>query len=259
VDGRAGSLILNEGNIVRAGGTSDSTLLVINQVRPIYVSFTVPQQQLPSIRRYMLEGTLGVSAAPAGDPRAATGVVTFVDNLVDAATGTIRLKATFPNDEGSLWPGQFANVTLTLASEPDSIVVPSAALQSGPQGAYVFVAKPDSTVENRRVTVARTQGNETVIAKGLQAGEKVVTDGQPRLTQGAKIEIRTAGGPGGGGPGGGGRAPGAAGGERPAGAGPPAGAERPADAGRPPGAEQRPAADSAGASKTPPAERPRTP
>jgi membrane fusion protein, multidrug efflux system len=259
VDGRAGSLMLNEGNIVRAGGTSDSTLLVINQVRPIYVSFTVPQQQLPSIRRYMLEGTLGVSAAPAGDPRAATGVVTFVDNLVDAATGTIRLKATFANEEGRLWPGQFANVTLTLASEPDAIVVPSAALQSGPQGAYVFVAKPDSTAENRRVTIARTQGNETVIAKGLQAGEKVVTDGQPRLTQGAKIEIRTAGGPGGGErPGGGGR-PGTAGGERPAGSERPAGAERPAGGGPPSGAEQRPAADSAGAAKAPAAERPRTP
>ena len=255
VDGRAGSLMLNEGNIVRAGGTSDSTLLVINQVKPIYVSFTVPQQQLPSIRRYMQEGTLGVSAAPAGDPRAATGVVTFVDNLVDVATGTIRLKATFPNDEGRLWPGQFANVTLTLASEPDAIVVPSAALQSGPQGAYVFVAKPDSTAENRRVTIARTQGNETIIAKGLAVGEKVVTDGQPRLTQGAKIEVRTAGGPGGGG-----RPPGAAGGERPAGTEPPAAAERPAGPGRPASAEQRPAADpAAGAAKPPTAERPRSP
>jgi membrane fusion protein, multidrug efflux system len=259
VDGRAGSIILNEGNVVRAGGNSDSTLLVINQVRPIYVSFTVPQQQLPSIRRYMAEGQLEVAAMPSGETRPASGVVTFVDNLVDAATGTIRLKATFTNDEGRLWPGQFANVTLTLASEAESIVVPSAALQSGPQGAYVFVAKPDSTAENRRVTIARTQGNETVIAKGLQVGEKVVTDGQPRLTQGAKIEIRTAGGPGGGErPGGGGR-PGAAGGERPAGTERPGGAERPAGGGRPSGDEQRPAADSAGAAKPPAAERPRTP
>ena len=165
--------------------------------------------------------------------------MTFVDNLVDVATGTIRLKATFPNDEGRLWPGQFANVTLTLASEPDAIVVPSAALQSGQQGAYVFVAKPDSTAENRRVTIARTQGNETIIAKGLAVGEKVVTDGQPRLTQGAKIEIRTAGGPGGGErPAGGGRPAGAersAGGDRPAGAERPAG-ERPAGADRPTGA-----------------------
>src|SRR6185436_3989359 len=187
--------------------------------------------------------------------RSVTGAVTFVDNLVDVATGTIRLKATFPNEENNLWPGQFANITLTLASEPDAIVVPSAALQSGPQGAYVFVAKPDSTAESRRVTVARTQGNETVIAKGLQVGEKVVTDGQPRLTQGAKIEIRTAGGPGGGGPGGGGRA-GAAGGERPAGAGPSKGAERPAGAGAPSGMEQRPGADAAGGDPKPPAAKP---
>ena len=200
-----------------------------------------------------------MSAVPAGEPRPATGVVTFVDNLVDVATGTIRLKATFPNDEGRLWPGQFANVTLTLASEPDAIVVPSAALQSGPQGAYVFVAKPDSTAENRRVTIARTQGNETVIAKGLQAGEKVVTDGQPRLTQGAKIEIRTAGGPGG------------ASVRRAA-----DGQARPVENGRRglsgqlvpsvrPGADDRlapssgPAADPAGAAKPPAAERPRTP
>ena len=123
---------------------------MINQVQPIYVSFTVPQQQLPSIRRYMAGGhARRVARCPPASRAPATGVVTFVDNLVDVATGTIRLKATFPNDEGRLWPGQFANVTLTLASEPDAIVVPSAALQSGPQGAYVFVAKPDSTAENR--------------------------------------------------------------------------------------------------------------
>jgi multidrug efflux system membrane fusion protein len=192
VDGRAGSLMLNEGNVVRAGGTSDSTLLVINQVRPIYVSFTVPQQQLPSIRRYMLEGTLGVSAAPAGDPRAATGVVTFVDNLVDVATGTIRLKATFPNEENNLWPGQFANVTLTLTVDPDAIVVPSQAVQTGPQGQYVFVVKPDSTVETRRVVVKRTQGSDSVIASGLKPADPVVIDGQPRLQQGTKVEVKTA-------------------------------------------------------------------
>jgi membrane fusion protein, multidrug efflux system len=106
------------------------------------------------------------------------------------ATGTIKLKATFANDEGRLWPGQFANATLTLASEPGAVVVPAQALQSGQQGSYVFVVKPDSTVDLRPVVVARTQGSETVIAKGLQAGERVVTDGQPRLTAGAKVEIR---------------------------------------------------------------------
>ena len=197
----------------------------------------------------------GVGGARRRPTRPAAGVVTFVDNLVDATTGTIRLKATFSNDEGRLWPGQFANVTLTLASEPDAIVVPSAALQSGPQGAYVFVAKPDSTAENRRVTIARTQGNETIIAKGLQAGEKVVTDGQPRLTQGAKIEIRTAGGPGGGG-----RPPGAAGGERPPGV---SGRLLPSVR---PVRDDRPALSSgprpdpaAGAAKPPTAERPRSP
>jgi multidrug efflux system membrane fusion protein len=192
IDGRTGSLMLNEGNVVRAGGTSDSTLLVINQVRPIYVSFTVPQQQLPTIKRYMAAGPLEVTAVPAGDPRPVKGVVTFIDNAVDAATGTIRLKATFANQEGRLWPGQFANVTLTLATEPDAIVIPSQAVQTGQQGAYVFVVKPDSTVDLRRVVAARTQGSETVIAKGLQAGEQIVTDGQARLTPGTKVEIRSA-------------------------------------------------------------------
>ena len=191
VDGRAGSLMLTQGNVVRSGGTTDSTLLVINQVRPIYVSFTVPQQQLPAIKRYMAGGKLTVAAVPAGDPRPVTGVVTFIDNAVDQTTGTIRLKATFGNEEGRLWPGQFSNVTLTLASEPNTIVVPSTAVQTGQQGAYVFVVKPDTTVDLRRVTVARTQGSDTVVAKGLAAGESVVVDGLARLTQGAKVEVRT--------------------------------------------------------------------
>jgi multidrug efflux system membrane fusion protein len=182
--------MLNEGNIVRSGGNQDSTLLVINQIRPIYVSFTVPQQQLGAVKRYMAVAPLSVTAVSAGDPRPVTGEVTFVDNAVDATTGTIRLKATFANAEGRLWPGQFANVTLVLANEPDAIVVPSAAVQTGQQGTYVFVVKDDATVDLRRVALARAQGNESVIAKGLQAGEKVVVDGQPRLTPGAKVEVR---------------------------------------------------------------------
>jgi multidrug efflux system membrane fusion protein len=223
IDGRAGTILLTEGNVVRAGGTTDSTLLVINQVRPIYVAFTVPQQQLPVIKRYMAAGPLAVAAVAAGDLRAVTGVVTFIDNAVDATTGTIKLKATFANAEGRLWPGQFANVTLTLATEPNAIVIPSQALQTGQQGAYVFVIKPDGTVDLRRVTVARTQGSEAIIAKGLQAGEQVVTDGLARLTPGTKVEVRgdrpaRAAGEGGGdrapkaaGDGGGDRAPKAAG------------------------------------------------
>jgi len=190
IDGRTGSLMLNEGNVVRASGTNDSTLLVINQVQPIYVSFTVPQQQLPQIKRYMAEATLAVDAFPTGEPKPVRGAVTFTDNAVDTTTGTIRLKATFGNQERRLWPGQFVNVSMTLALEPDAIVVPSQALQTGQQGAYVFVVKPDSTVETRRVVAARTQGSDTIIASGLQPGEKVVTDGQPRLVTGATVEVK---------------------------------------------------------------------
>ena len=190
VDGRAGSLGMNEGNVVRATGTNDSTLLVINQVQPIYVSFTVPQQQLAEIKRYMAEATLAVDAVPSGETKPVRGAVTFIDNAVDATTGTIRLKATFANQERRLWPGQFANVALTLAVQPDAVVVPSQALQTGQQGAFVFVVKPDATVETRRVVAARTLGNETIVASGLQAGEQVVTDGQARLTGGTKVEVR---------------------------------------------------------------------
>jgi multidrug efflux system membrane fusion protein len=197
IDGRTGSLGLHEGNVVRATGTNDSTLLTINQVQPIYVSFTVPQQQLPLVKRYMAQGELFAEALPSGEPTALRGVVTFVDNSVDTTTGTIRLKATFTNGERRLWPGQFVNVSLTLATENDAIVVPSQAIQTGQQGQYVFVVRPDLTVDVRRVQVARTHGSDSIIGKGLQRGDKVVTDGQPRLVAGAKVEIpaeRPAGG-----------------------------------------------------------------
>jgi multidrug efflux system membrane fusion protein len=196
LDGRTGSLMLHEGNVVRASGTNDSTLVVINQVQPIYVSFTVPQQQLPVIKRYMADGPLVVRALPAGEPQPLRGTVTFIDNAVDQTTGTIRLKATFGNEEKRLWPGQFVSVDLTLTVDPDAIVVPAAALQTGQQGQYVFVVKDDSTVEMRRVAVKRTQGSETVIADGLKAGESVVVDGQPRLVSGARVEVRRPGRPG---------------------------------------------------------------
>ena len=197
IDGRTGSLMLHEGNVVRSGGTSDSTLLVINKIQPIYVSFTVPQQQLSEIKTYMQAGSLSVEALPSGEKKAERGVVTFVDNAIDPTTGTVRLKASFPNSDKKLWPGQFANVTLTLTVDPNAIVVPSQAVQTGAQGPYVFLVKPDSTVESRRVVVARTQGSDSVIASGLQAGEQVVTDGQPRLSPGVKVEVR-GGGAGGG-------------------------------------------------------------
>lgn len=198
LDGRVGSLQLNEGNVVRATGTNDSTLIVINQIQPIYVSFTVPQQQLPAVKRYMAAGTLSVRALPQGEREPFTGTVTFIDNAVDQTTGSIRLKATFPNADRRLWPGQFVNVQLTLTTEPDAIVVPAQALQTGQQGAqFVFVVKSDSTVENRPVVVTRTVGSETVVSKGLSAGEKVVIDGQPRLVNGSKVEVRAPRGAGG--------------------------------------------------------------
>jgi multidrug efflux system membrane fusion protein len=212
IDGRTGSLGLNQGNVVRA---NDSMLLVINQIQPIYVSFTVPQQQLPAIKRYMAEGTLDVSVLPAGEPKPVHGKVTFTDNTVDPTTGTIRLKATYGNDEKLLRPGQFVNVTLTLTTQPDAIVIPAQAVQSGQGGSqFVFVVKEDSTVDNRRITVERTQGNETVVAKGLSRGERVVIDGQPRLTPGAKVEVRAPAAPGEGGPGKRGGGAGKGGGEK---------------------------------------------
>ena len=194
IDGRAGSLLLNQGNVVRSGGNSDSTLIAINQVQPIYVSFTVPQQQLPQIKRYMAAGPLTVDAIASGESKPERGTVTFIDNTVDQTTGTIRLKATFANTDRRLWPGQFVNVALTLTVEPDALVIPAQALQTGQQGPYVFVVKPDQTVDTRRVQVARTQGAETILTAGVEAGESVVTDGQPRLVQGAKVEVRTASG-----------------------------------------------------------------
>ncbi|MFN7945279.1 MAG: efflux RND transporter periplasmic adaptor subunit [Blastocatellia bacterium] len=189
MEGRTGSLMVNRGNLVKAGDTTP--LVVINQVNPIYVSFTVPEKQLPEIRRYMQAGKLRVEAVPQGaSGLVEEGAVTFVDNAVDTATGTIKLKATFANKQRQLWPGQFVSVTLTLGTQPDAIVVPTEAVQNGQQGPYVFVIRPDQTVEMRQVTIARTLGNDTIIEQGLKPGETVVTDGQLRLTPGAKVKIR---------------------------------------------------------------------
>ena len=239
IDGRAGSLQLNQGNVVRASGTNDSTLLVLNQVQPVYVSFTVPQQQLAQIKRYMAAAPLMVDALAGGEPRPERGTVTFIDNAVDQTTGTIRLKATFTNAERRLWPGQFVNVALTLAVENDALVIPAQALQTGQQGPFVFVVKPDQTVETRRVAVARTQGSETILTGGVEAGESVVTDGQPRLVQGAKVEVRApTGRAAGGARGAGGERPGAGGDKPPggaAGAGDKPAGGKPAEGGRKPG------------------------
>ena len=188
IDGRTGSLFVKEGNVVKA---NDTSLVSINQISPIYVTFSVPEQSLAEIRKYREARPLEVEAvAPGQEDPPARGTLSFVSNAVDNATGTIQLKATFPNRDRRLWPGQFVNVTMTLSTLPGAVLVPTAAVQTGQQGQYVFLVKPDMTVEARPVATGPSVGNATVIAKGVQAGDRVVTDGQLRLVPGARVEIK---------------------------------------------------------------------
>jgi multidrug efflux system membrane fusion protein len=191
INGRTGNLAANEGNLIKAN--ADNPMVTINQIQPIYVTFSVPEQYLNEIKKYMTAGKLGVEAfISKEDVISEQGVLTFIDNTVDMTTGTIKLKGTFANKGKRLWPGQFVNVLLTLTMQPDAIVVPSQAVQAGQSGVYVFVIKSDLTVESRPVVVDRSLDGESVIKKGLQPGEKVVTDGQIRLVPGAKVEIKTS-------------------------------------------------------------------
>jgi len=196
IDGKTGSLQAHEGNVVKA---PDDVLLTINQIHPIYVAFAVPEQYLPEIKKEMRTKTLKVSVTFQNmDGPPAQGELTFIDNSVDATTGTIQLRATFPNEDRALWPGQFVNVELTLSELTNAVVVPSQAVQTGQNNQFVYVVKPDPTnttsqiVEDRPVTVGITYQNETVVEKGLQAGETVVTDGQLRLEPGTKVNIKSA-------------------------------------------------------------------
>lgn len=187
VEGRTGNLSTKEGNVVK---DNDTTMVVINQVRPIYVTFSVPEQSLPDIRKYMARGRLKVRAFVHGDKEPVEGVLTFIDNAVDAATGMIKLKGTFENAENKLWPGQYVDTALTLTTQAGATVVPSAAVQTGQQGQFVFVIKPDMTVEQRPVSSSLTYGDDTVVDKGVKPGERVVTDGQLRLVPGTKVGIK---------------------------------------------------------------------
>jgi len=194
IAGRTGALMVHEGNLVR--GNDATPLVVINQVTPIYVSFGIPEARLPELKRYLDLGSVKVEALAPNDTGAASvGRITFVDNSVDATTGTIKIKGTFGNETRHLWPGQFVNVAVTLTTDPHAVVVPTEAVQTGQQGQYVFVVKPDKTVELRNVTVARAVDTESVIKQGLKAGETVVTDGHLRLTPGSRISVKS--GPGG--------------------------------------------------------------
>ena len=192
MEGRTGSLLVHPGSAVKARDESGA-MVMINQINPIYITFSVPQKYLAEIKRFLSQGTLKVGAIPqglVGDP--VLGDLTFVNNTVDPATASIQLKATFANADNRLWPGQFLNVVLTLTTEPNAVVIPSQAIQTGQQGPYVFVIKPDLTADTRSVAVERTVGAETVIQTGLTPGERVVTDGQVRLVPGSRVEIRTS-------------------------------------------------------------------
>ncbi|HEX7484745.1 MAG TPA: efflux RND transporter periplasmic adaptor subunit [Vicinamibacterales bacterium] len=221
MSGRTGALGAHVGDLVRANDTN--ALVVINQVSPVYVTFSIPGRYLADIRRYQARKPLSVTAvmpsgidqaapvstgssssappasAAASAPQAASGgasevaargIVTFIDNTVDPTTGTIRLKGTFPNSGRQLWPGAFVQVTLDLATDPSALVVPATAVQTSQDGQFVYVVKPDRTVEMRPVRVNRQQGDQVVIAEGVTAGEVVVTDGQLRLTPGARVSER---------------------------------------------------------------------
>jgi multidrug efflux system membrane fusion protein len=188
IDGFVGKVMLQIGNMVKANDTN--SLVIINQVRPIYVNFAVPEQHLSAIRSHMAKEKLSVEALPPNSDKApASGMLSFVDNAVDTTTGTIKLKALFPNADNALWPGQFVSTSLKLYDQKDALVVPTQAVQTGPNGQYVYVIKPDMTTEVRAVEVDRNDGADAIIAKGLQKGEQVVIKGQLRLTPAAKVTI----------------------------------------------------------------------
>ncbi len=189
ISGRTGALLVNSGNMIRAN--DEKAMVVINQIQPIDINFTLPEQNLSEIKKYAAQGKMKIKAflsQEEKDPE--EGLLTFFDNAVDKTTGTIRLKGTFLNKGNKLWPGQFVNVILGLTSQPHSLVVPTQAIQTGMEGQYVFVIKPDLKAENRPVTAGRSLGGYTVIDSGLKSGEIVVIDGQFQLVPGTKIQIK---------------------------------------------------------------------
>lgn len=187
IDGRTGMLKVNQGNIVKA---DDTEILTINQIQPIYVTFAIPEKDLPRVKKYSSDKTLKMETFIPGEDRPENGELTFVDNAIDKTTGTITIKGTFANKEKRLVPGQFVNVVLTLTVQPDALLVPSQGVEQGQTGQYVYVIGPDSTAELRPVTAGAQIKGETIIISGLKAGERIVTDGQMRLTPGAKVTMK---------------------------------------------------------------------
>ncbi len=188
LDGYVGRVLLQAGNVVRANDANP--LAVINQVQPIYVNFSVPEQNLAEVRSYMAKGPLAAEVIPTEPQQtAAQGQLIFVDNAVDPTTGTIRLRAQFENENGALWPGQFVNVSLLLYQQADALLIPAEAVQNGPEGQYVYVVDQDMTAQVRRINVQRTQGDRAIVSKGLAKGDRVVTRGQLRLGPKTRVQF----------------------------------------------------------------------
>lgn len=187
IDGYPGKVLLQVGNLVKANDVN--SLVVINQVQPVYVSFAVPEQQLAIVRKHMTKEPLAVDATAGSDAAIGEGRLAFVDNAVDPSTGTIRMRAQFENRDSALWPGQFVTVSVRLFDQADAILIPLRALQTGPEGTFVYVVKADMTAELRKIVVERNEGERAVV-KGLKVGERVVTRGALRLAPGARVEIR---------------------------------------------------------------------
>ncbi|MDD4871320.1 MAG: efflux RND transporter periplasmic adaptor subunit [Kiritimatiellae bacterium] len=188
IDGKTGKYLVDQGNLVTA---NETTLNTINQIKPIDASFTVPEHNLGEICRQMAAGKLKVQAFLPDEPeKTESGILTFIDNSVDRDTGTIRLLASFPNENGRLWPGQYIKLSLMLSVQQNAIVVPSNAVLTGQKGTYVYIIKSDLTAETRSVKVARQLDDWAIIAEGLKAGESVVAEGQQRLGPGTKVEIK---------------------------------------------------------------------
>lgn len=192
IDGVTGIRQVDLGNLVQAN--NGQTLVVITQVKPIYVVFTVPEADITEVRDAMAKGALTAEAYDASDVhRISSGTLELVDNQVDQTTGTVKLKAAFANSDEKLWPGAFVNAHLVLSVAKDGITVPAAAVQTGPNGPYAYVVKPDDTVEQRAITVRQTEHDRALVASGLKAGERVVTGGQSRLRAGMKVTVAASG------------------------------------------------------------------
>jgi len=188
VDGRTGDLLVKEGNLVRL---NDAELVTIKQIHPVFVVFSVPENRLAEVKKYMAAGQLRVTTSASGDSGPSeSGALSFVDNTVDPTTGTIRLKGTFPNAGSKLWPGQFVNVVLRLTTQQDARVVPVRAVQTGQDGEFAYVVGKDQVAEMRPVVTGIRVGDEIVVDKGLELGEVVVTEGQLRLAPGMRVTTR---------------------------------------------------------------------